>query len=69
MKKALAYVLRPEVQEKDGYFGQSDGSRMYGHGITTLMLSEMLGMGADAAQDDRLSQHPQRRARGVAAAG
>ncbi len=25
---------------------------MYGHGITTLMLSEMLGMGADTAQDE-----------------
>ena len=52
MKKALDFVLRPGAQEKDGYFGQNDGSRMYGHGITTLMLSEMLGMGADAAQDD-----------------
>ena len=52
MKKALGYVLRPEVQEKDGYFGQMDGSRMYGHGITTLMLAEMLGMGADGPQDD-----------------
>jgi hypothetical protein len=52
MKKAIDFVLRPEAQEKDGYFGQNDGSRMYGHGITTLMLSEMLGMGADAAQDD-----------------
>jgi hypothetical protein len=52
MRKALGFVLRPEAQEKDGYFGQNDGSRMYGHGITTLMLSEMLGMGADAAQDE-----------------
>jgi len=52
MRKALAFVLRPEAQEKDGYFGQNDGSRMYGHGITTLMLSEMLGMGGDAAQDE-----------------
>jgi len=56
MKKALDFVLRPEAQEKDGYFGQNDGSRMYGHGITTLMLSEMLGMGADAAQNDRILQ-------------
>jgi hypothetical protein len=60
MKKAIAFVLRPEVQEKDGYFGQSDGSRMYGHGITTLMLSEMLGMGADAAQDDLIRGKCQR---------
>jgi hypothetical protein len=52
LKRALAYVLRPEAQEPDGYFGTSDGSRMYGHGITTLMLAEMLGMGADAVQDE-----------------
>jgi hypothetical protein len=52
MRKALAYVLRPDGQDQEGYFGMSDGSRMYGHGITTLMLSEMLGMGADAAQDE-----------------
>ena len=56
MKKALGFVLRPEAQDKDGYFGQADGSRMYGHGITTLMLSEMLGMGADAAQDDLIRE-------------
>ena len=52
MKKALAYVTGPEIQEKDGYLGQKDGSRMYGHGIATLMLAEMLGMGVDAQQDE-----------------
>ena len=57
MKKALAYVLAPETQETDGYFGRKDGSRMYGHGITTLMLAEMLGMGADAAQDEQIRLH------------
>ena len=51
MRRALDYVLRPENQDSTGYFGKSDGSRMYGHGITTLMLAEMLGMGADEAQD------------------
>ena len=40
MRKALAFVLRPEAQTKDGYFGELDGSRMYGHGIVALMLSE-----------------------------
>lgn len=54
MKKALAYVLRSDVQQPDGYFGEKDNSRMYGHGITTLMITEMLGMGADAAQDELL---------------
>jgi hypothetical protein len=51
MKKALSYVLRPDRQEVQGYFGGRDGSRMYGHGIITLMLSEMLGMGVDAQMD------------------
>ena len=54
MRKAIAYVLQGDVQQPDGYFGEKDNSRMYGHGITTLMLAEMLGMGADAAQDDLL---------------
>jgi hypothetical protein len=56
MKRALDYVLRPENQEQDGYFGKSDGSRMYGHGITTLMLAEMLGMGVDDKQDALIRQ-------------
>lgn len=51
MKRALDFVLKPENQEADGYFGKADGSRMYGHGITSLMLAEMLGMGADDRQD------------------
>src|SRR6185295_4190924 len=51
MKRGLAFVLRPENQDVDGYFGGHDGSRMYGHGITTLMLAELLGMGADSSQD------------------
>ena len=52
LHKALAYILLPDCQEKDGYFGKKDGSRMYGHGITTLTLAEMLGMGLDAQQDE-----------------
>ena len=44
-------MLLPENQTKDGFFGQKDNSRMYGHGITTLMLAEMLGMGLDDKQD------------------
>ncbi len=51
MRKALGFILRPEAQQPDGYFGQKDNSRMYGHGITTLMLAELLGMGADREQD------------------
>lgn len=51
MRKALDFVLRDDRVTKKGYFGERDGSRMYGHGITSLMLTEMLGMGADENQD------------------
>ncbi len=50
-RKGLDFVLRPDRQDESGYFGNADGSRMYGHGITTLMLTEMLGMGFDSRQD------------------
>lgn len=51
MRRAVDFVVGEQRRTSDGYFGQVDGSRMYGHGITTLMLSEMLGMGADTRQD------------------
>ena len=54
MRKAIAYVLRDDRIDKEGYFGRADSSRMYGHGIITLMLTEMLGMGLDAGQDKLL---------------
>jgi prenyltransferase beta subunit len=54
VKRALEYVLKDELQDSNGYFGRSDRSRMYGHGIITLMLSEMIGMGLDAKQDLRI---------------
>jgi len=57
MRRALDFVVqpgatvRPPRQDPQGYFGRADGSRMYGHGITTLMLTEMAGMGANEQQD------------------
>lgn len=51
MAKALDFMVREELQTAQGYYGQRDGSRMYGHGIITLMLAEMVGMGADEQQD------------------
>lgn len=56
LRKAFDFLLRPDGQDKDGYFGYVDGSRMYGHGIVTLTLAEMLGMGADAKQDELIRQ-------------
>ncbi|MFM8470708.1 MAG: hypothetical protein ACKODH_12220 [Limisphaerales bacterium] len=60
MRRAVAFLLRPDVQAASGYFGQRDGSRMYGHGIVTLALTELLGMGADKAQDAQLRERAQR---------
>jgi hypothetical protein len=60
MASALAYVLSDGRQDDQGYFGNADGSRMYGHGITTLMLTEMLGMGVDQAQDELIHQRCQK---------
>ncbi|OYP36824.1 prenyltransferase/squalene oxidase repeat-containing protein [Rhodopirellula sp. MGV] len=60
MRAAIDFVLREHHQTDAGYLGSHDGSRMYGHGIATLMLTEMLGMGASEAQNraihDRLEQ-------------
>ena len=53
--KALDFILDPKRQDTvrtPGYFGGDDNSRMYGHGIVTLMLAEMVGMGVDARQDE-----------------
>ena len=66
MRKALEFVLDPRNQHTDdgspldGYYGDADRSRMYGHGITTLMLAEMLGMGVDEAMDAQLRDSCQR---------
>ena len=54
LRKALGFLLSQGRQDQDGYFGARDSSRMYGHGITALTLSALLGMGADAAQDSAL---------------
>lgn len=60
MRKAVGFLLRQDVQGPTGYFGQKDGSRMYGHGIVTLALTELLGMGADKGQDALLRDRAQR---------
>ncbi|MEZ6087976.1 MAG: prenyltransferase/squalene oxidase repeat-containing protein [Pirellulaceae bacterium] len=58
--KALSFVLKDGQQDDEGYFGRHDGSRMYGHGITTLMLTEMLGMGVDQEQDQKIHDQCQK---------
>ena len=60
MQKALAFVLREDRVDDKGYYGNKDGSRMYGHGIITLMLTEMIGMGATAEQDQLIHDRCQK---------
>jgi len=52
-QKGLEYLLADGRQRPNGYYG-GDGSRMYGHGIVSLTLAELLGMGADAETDRRI---------------
>ncbi len=54
MALAIDFVLDERHQDATGYFGNSDASRMYGHGIITLMLTEMMGMGATIDQNKRI---------------
>lgn len=56
MKRAIIFVLRPEHIDQNGFFGAFDKSQMYGQGIATLMLGEMLGQGLDEAMDRRIRE-------------
>ena len=56
MRKAVEYCLRDDKQDAQGYFGKKDESRMYGHGIITLMLTELIGMGASEEQDRKIHE-------------
>lgn len=48
--RAIRFIL--SAQDKNGYLGGREGSRMYGHGIATLMLTQAMGM----TRDDRLEE-------------
>lgn len=52
MARALDFVLAG--QDIDGYLGRIDGSRMYGHGIATLLLAEAAGACGDEAREQRV---------------
>lgn len=54
--KALRYVVHNVQPDDNGYLGKSDRSRMYGHGIITLMMTEMIGHAPDEETDRRLHQ-------------
>ena len=52
IRRALNFVL--SQMSEDGYLGRIDNSRMYGHGICTLMLTEAAGMTRDEVLERRL---------------
>ena len=52
--KALKFLTDNIVPDENGYLGRSDRSRMYGHGIITLMLTEMVGMSVDDEVDRKV---------------
>ena len=58
IKRALNYVL--SNMRDDGYLGQKDDSKMYGHGICTLMLTEAAGMTSDELLERRLVEASRR---------
>ena len=57
--KALRFMTDNIVPTDEGYLGQTDRSRMYGHGIMTLMFAEMLGMGLDEEMDKKIRSRTQ----------
>ena len=54
VKRGITYVLAQMRQ--DGYLGHADNSRMYGHGICTLMLTEAAGMTHDELLERRIME-------------
>lgn len=52
--RALKFITDFVVPDENGYLGRSDRSRMYGHGIITLMLTEMAGMTQDEETDKKV---------------
>ncbi len=59
VSKGLDYLLSEKRQDSSGYFGNdnpggSTKSGMYGHGITTLLLAELLGMGVSKEQEAKI---------------
>ncbi|TLD70048.1 hypothetical protein FEM03_15070 [Phragmitibacter flavus] len=54
VERALRFMTDAIKPTENGYLGQSDRSRMYGHGIMTLMFAEMIGQNQDKELDPLL---------------
>ena len=52
VRRAVDFLLKQ--MPDDGYIGKVDGSRMYGHGITTLAMAETLGVESSEANRAKL---------------
>lgn len=53
-ERALKFIVDNVEPDENGYLGRSDRSRMYGHGIISLMLTEMMGMSASEETDKKV---------------
>ncbi len=53
-ERALKFIVDNVEPDDNGYLGRSDRSRMYGHGIISLMLTEMVGMSGSEAMDKKV---------------
>lgn len=61
VEKALKFMIEfvepdKDNKETEGYLGRGDRSRMYGHGIMSLMYAEMLGMSKDEEMDRKIRE-------------
>ena len=56
LRKAIAFLLDEQRVDPTGYYGIKDGGRMYGHGIISLVLADLLGMGVNEEQDRLIRQ-------------
>jgi hypothetical protein len=54
--KALRFMTEYIQPDQNGYLGLSDHSRMYGHGIMSLMFMEMIGMHPDEEVDRKVRE-------------
>lgn len=55
LRKGILYLVEKSKQD-DGYFGKRGESRMYGHGICTLALSEAYGMLQEEHENVRIKE-------------
>lgn len=58
--RALRFMVDRVVPNDQGYLGEADRSRMYGHGIMSLMYAEVVGQTQDDEMDRKIRTRLQR---------